>query len=419
MASLLDRIANSRGGTFFASALSGVPRSEIETVRANRDIAQTQAREIDPNSAENQEIRRLAREAAQGNTDAARQLFALRPELAMKLREGLGLLEDDRLEAAANRAFILQNTPFAQRDAVIRQQIAEAPEGVNMRDTASLIGMSEEDQNRALAIAQALALTPEQRAGGGRTSELQTFQELVRTAEGPEGTARDAARVELGLDPRASTSAQERIAGDTDLAGRVAQSQGQIAGARTEAEIQAEIRNAEDVAAADARRAALVEAAVQGERITANRIKTADEAKALLPEAEAGAQEMIALLNGIRNDPQLPNVLGAIEGRTDVRLDEREADLIARINQVTGQTFLQAYQSLKGGGPITDREGQAATEAQSRLTNRTVSLSAYQRAIDELIGITNSRLQRLKRKAQVDSDQPRVRTFNPETGRLE
>ena len=133
----------------------------------------------------------------------------------------------------------------------------------------------------------------------------------------------------------------------------------------------------------------------------ANRIKTAEEARVLLPEAQAGANEMVVLLNDIRNDPNLPNVLGAIEGRIDIRADEDESALLAKIAQVTGKTFLQAYQSLKGGGPITDTEGRAATEAQSRLTNRAVSLESYQGAIDELIGQTDARLSRLTRKADL------------------
>ena len=46
----------------------------------------------------------------------------------------------------------------------------------------------------------------------------------------------------------------------------------------------------------------------------------------------------------------------------------KEAGAMARIDQVKGGIFLQAFQSLKGGGAITEREGEAATKAYGRLS---------------------------------------------------
>ena len=422
MADLLRRI-----GQGVVSFGSGIPQSQIDTIRANREIAQNQAtlggQEIEANEQQairQQQVQGLIQAAMDPQNprsdEALTQLFSIEPDLADKVFDGIGARSQSQREDAARRAAEISATPFEGRESVILRQIEDLrAQGRDPSDTEQLLGMAPEEQDAILRFTQAAALSASQR--DGQTAQQRNFESLIRDAEGPEGDRRNAARVQLGLDPRAATSAQERIATNADLSGQVAESQGQIAGAKTQAEIDAELSRAEQVGAAEARKAALVESAVQGERIAANRVKNAEEALALLPEATAGAQDTIRLLNEIRNDPKLANVLGAVEGRIDVRVDEDESALLAKINQVTGQTFLQAYQTLKGGGPITDREGQAATEAQSRLTNRTVSLAAYRKAIDELIDITNARLQRLSQKA--GGSQPteqRVRTFNPETG---
>ena len=39
------------------------------------------------------------------------------------------------------------------------------------------------------------------------------------------------------------------------------------------------------------------------------------------------------------------------------------------LKQLDGLNFVEAYQALKGGGPITDIEGAAATAAKSRVKN--------------------------------------------------
>lgn len=58
-------------------------------------------------------------------------------------------------------------------------------------------------------------------------------------------------------------------------------------------------------------------------------------------------------------------------------------DFLVLHDQLTGNAFLQAYQELKGGGPITDREGEVATQAQNRL-NLAQSEDEYLKALDEM-----------------------------------
>jgi len=45
----------------------------------------------------------------------------------------------------------------------------------------------------------------------------------------------------------------------------------------------------------------------------------------------------------------------------------KEADFISAFNQIKGETFRQAFESLRGGGQITEKEGAAATDALNRM----------------------------------------------------
>lgn len=85
----------------------------------------------------------------------------------------------------------------------------------------------------------------------------------------------------------------------------------------------------------------------------------------------AGKEMMIGQIDALLFDPALGKALG-IEGflRTpfaELGLDTDTARVKARIDQIKGGAFLQAFESLKGGGQITELEGQKAEAAQSRL----------------------------------------------------
>lgn len=435
----------SRIGQGVISFGSGQSKSQIETTRANRQIADQnvelgeQDLEANQRALDKDQRREILMNEAFGGgpeSDRAKAQFAVEfPEEFEQIATSAGLLTQGQKTEAADFATRLKGVPFDQRQALIDERVNTLSSvGRDPQHTASLTGLSEQDQNDALGVTELLALTPEQRfdlaTGGIGGAEQQFFNANIKEMNRIEAIPVDqrstsdtstleAIKIDLGRQARAGTiTGQERIAQDPTLTTDVARSEAEIASAtefaKTDARLTAELARADEVGDAAARQAALVEAAKLGERIAAGKIKTAEEARILLPDAQAGALEMVTLLNDIRNDPNLPNVLGSIEGRIDVRLSEAENELLAKIAQVTGKTFLQAYQSLKGGGPITDTEGKAATEAQSRLTNRLVSVGAYQSAIDELIGITDSRLARLTRKAGPAQEAPAAPGAVPE-----
>ena len=95
----------------------------------------------------------------------------------------------------------------------------------------------------------------------------------------------------------------------------------------------------------------------------------------------------------------------------------------AYIDQIGGQAFLQAFQSLKGGGQITEIEGQKATQAITRLTTQGIPPEEARQAAQELKNIMQRGLDRAKAQAggayapQSQNAKPLV--FNPATGEFE
>lgn len=130
-----------------------------------------------------------------------------------------------------------------------------------------------------------------------------------------------------------------------------------------------------------------------------------------LPATISEAETAIALIDSIIEDENLPGVLGKIEGTVEpgtlagrVLLNQAETDLIPKIEQLQGKAFLQAFETLKGGGQITEREGLAAQNAIARL-QRTQSPEAYKQALRDLRDIVSSGLERARQSANASGPQ--------------
>jgi len=85
-----------------------------------------------------------------------------------------------------------------------------------------------------------------------------------------------------------------------------------------------------------------------------------------------GSSILVDQIDALLFDPALDQALG-LEGflrskAADLRLDEDTARVKGRLDQVIGKAFLQAFQSLKGGGQITELEGEKAQAAEARLS---------------------------------------------------
>lgn len=92
------------------------------------------------------------------------------------------------------------------------------------------------------------------------------------------------------------------------------------------------------------------------------------------------------------------------------------ADALARYEQLTGVAFLSAYQMLKGGGAITDIEGQKAGTAMARL-NRAQSEVEAKLALEDFKEAVDIGLQKLRRAA-AGGETPQPATAAPKRIRL-
>lgn len=126
------------------------------------------------------------------------------------------------------------------------------------------------------------------------------------------------------------------------------------------------------------------------------------------------AQDSITLIDSIIEDPALPGIVGMLQGRVPP-ITQAGTDLNVKINQLKGQAFLQAFETLKGGGQITEREGIAAQNAIARL-DRAQSDEAYVAALNELKDIAQRGLRRAK--GETVSDEPSTGRVTNATGNI-
>ena len=81
------------------------------------------------------------------------------------------------------------------------------------------------------------------------------------------------------------------------------------------------------------------------------------------------------------------------------------------LNQLKGKQFLEAFESLKGGGQITQIEGEKATQAQSRM-DKANTQEEFIKAAREFQGIIRTGLERAKARAGVQPQQPAAGGFS-------
>ena len=117
----------------------------------------------------------------------------------------------------------------------------------------------------------------------------------------------------------------------------------------------------------------------------------AEENRLVSEDAARQARYNRNVIGGILNDPALSSIVGRIEGQTQpgtiagaALFGEDQLNLLAKIDQLEGQVFLEARDMLRGGGQITDFEGRRAQAALSRIGQRGVSEEAYRQALTEL-----------------------------------
>lgn len=115
--------------------------------------------------------------------------------------------------------------------------------------------------------------------------------------------------------------------------------------------------------------------------------KSQTEAAMDLPKIESSATKVTSLVNELLNHKGKSAALGASSYLPSIRGTER-AGFDNRLKQIQGDAFLKAFESLKGGGAITEMEGQKATQALNRM-NETVNEEEFDAAAKDFISEVN------------------------------
>ena len=105
-----------------------------------------------------------------------------------------------------------------------------------------------------------------------------------------------------------------------------------------------------------------------------------------LPKLKSDAEYLKGIVQGAVEHPGFEGAVGAPGWGKAMKYvsGTKESDFMGYHKQITGKTFMQAYQTLKGGGQITEIEGQKATEAMQRIDTAR-SEKEYKKAADDFI----------------------------------
>lgn len=157
-----------------------------------------------------------------------------------------------------------------------------------------------------------------------------------------------------------------------------------------------------------------------------SRLESAADTVSSAPGAIATMQQSVDSIDALLNSPNLERVvgLGSVNPLNLVPGTEGRG-LIARADQIAGQSFLAAFNQLKGGGAITEKEGEAATKAMARL-DRSQGIQDYRAALTELKSAITPAIER-QRSSLARAQQtvgggsiaaPVQRARNPQTGEV-
>lgn len=285
-----------------------------------------------------------------------------------------GLAEMPQLEAQA--AERVENRDFrrAEREAVAAQRMQEmqAQHGLRMEQMAQQGAdrqrMAEEQRAFQMEMKKLQAAS-----GAG----AQPYFQPVQTANGVMAFNARTGRVEpvMGADGNPVVGA----AADPTL-------QGAIAGAKTGATTQA---------------------------------KATTEARMEAPKVVAQAEEAITLIDDLLKAPGFKQAVGGSRMLGIQKIPGTDAkDFDVRLDQLKGKQFLQAFESLKGAGQITEVEGKKATNAIARM-DAAGSEGEFTKAAREFQDVIRGGMERAKQKGGVATSPTPAAATAPRTVRFD
>lgn len=154
-------------------------------------------------------------------------------------------------------------------------------------------------------------------------------------------------------------------------------------------------------------RGAQAAAAAQGQ--------AAGTAAAAAPAGQAAADQMLKNIDDVLNDPEgIKAITGGMFGLKGLQsetlpLSAEQRAMQPKIDQLKGQAFLQAYNSLRGAGQITEVEGEKATNAMGRL-KQSQDPKDFTDALQDLRDVVAAAKDRLGKAGS------NVRSANPASG---
>lgn len=122
------------------------------------------------------------------------------------------------------------------------------------------------------------------------------------------------------------------------------------------------------------------------------------KAQVALPAVMASSQQILKALDDIENHPGKQWSLGMYSKVPTIPGTE-QANFRAALGQLRGQTFLQAYQNLRGGGAITEVEGQKAENAIARMDTAQTK-EAFDLAVKDFRDVVKAGMLRASAKAK-------------------
>lgn len=125
--------------------------------------------------------------------------------------------------------------------------------------------------------------------------------------------------------------------------------------------------------------------------------KARGQAQVNLPNVLLKSQAALKTIDQLETHPGKEWAVG-FTGAVPGVYGTKQRDYIALHNQAKGQTFLAAYDSLRGAGAITDVEGVKAEQAIARL-DRAQSKEGYDEALRDLRGVIKNGMDVARQKA--------------------
>ena len=109
----------------------------------------------------------------------------------------------------------------------------------------------------------------------------------------------------------------------------------------------------------------------QGIAIETKRLEGEVERLTQAEKSLVAQSQGVAAVDALLNSPDLAKIAG-FSGTVNQFFEKfgkakEYSNLMSYVDQIKGLNFVEAYQQLKGGGPITDTEGRAATAARTRI----------------------------------------------------